>query len=597
MPKHQQTNKVSPFSSYGLRSFLTFSKPWRSKILLVLVIFLLSNAALAFQPILVGRLIDAATNGLNSDAIWVYAALLILASVVHDLLWRAGEILYRGLLFGIGFWYETHLFQQVITKPYPYFVDKFTGKIGSYITMLSDELRWLLENAMYNYLSSFFSAVAVIAIMATVNWQTALIVATSLVFMIVIGRFTLAQDLKYKKIETDKSSTKNGYIIDAVANFVSIKSFHKEATERSVVDKQQHVTYEAARTSYLWGIVFWGSMSLVVRYFAWPAIVIYNVWLLTEGQITIGQFATVLSTAIVFTSTIWDAIWNASQFGLKIAKIEEAHTYLFGRVNIAEPKSLVRSSRGRVKKFTSHFMVRHLSFSYPDNPDSPVLADIQLTLSRGEKLGIVGKSGSGKSTLVKLLLNQYDLPNGTFMFDNAPVSGRVVSQNIAYVPQDTLLFHRSIAENIAYAAEGTVSIEDISAAAKKAEAHEFIMSLPEQYDTIVGERGVKLSGGQRQRIAIARAILRDAPLLVLDEATSALDSENEAHIQKALESLWQDKTVIAIAHRLSTLRNMDRIIVMHDGKITEQGTHKELFDRNGDYAKLWRQQSGGFIEE
>ena len=597
MPDNQQSKKVSPFSSYGLRSFMTFSKPWRWKMALVLTVFVLANAALAFQPILVGRVIDAATNDLGSGTLWFYAILLILASVVHDLLWRTGEVLYRGLLFGIGFWYETFLFQRVIAKPYPYFVDKFTGKIGSYVTMLSDELRWLLENAMYNYLSSFFSAIAVVAIMATVNWQTALIVAASLVLMVLIGRYTLAQDLKYKKIETDKASTKNGYIIDAVANFVSIKSFHKEETERLVVDKQQHVTYEAARTSYFWGIVFWGSMSLVVRYLAWPAIVTYNVWLLTEGQISLGQFATVLSTAIVFTSTIWDAIWNASQFGLKIAKIEEAHTYLFGRVNIATSGESSESTDKRTIKFASSFAIRKLSFAYPDNPSSPVLRAIELQLAHGEKIGIVGRSGSGKSTLVKLLLNQYDLPKGTFQFDDKPVSGKVVSRNIAYVPQDTLLFHRSISDNIAYAAGENASFDDIAAAAKKAEAHEFIMSLPEQYDTIVGERGVKLSGGQRQRIAIARAILRDAPLLVLDEATSALDSENEAHIQKALEGLWHNKTVIAIAHRLSTLRNMDRIVVMHDGQITEQGTHKELFALNGEYAKLWRQQSGGFIEE
>jgi len=241
--------------------------------------------------------------------------------------------------------------------------------------------------------------------------------------------------------------------------------------------------------------------------------------------------------------------------------------------------------------------IKSLTFAYPDKPEVDVLKDVTLTIKRGEKIGIVGRSGSGKSTLTKLLLDYYDVSPGTFMFDGTPVTAKSLSQYVSFVPQDTALFHRSVAENIAYAAIDDATHEQIVAASQAAEADEFISKLPEKYDTMVGERGVKLSGGQRQRIAIARAMLNNSPILVLDEATSALDSESEVLVQKALEHLWHDKTVIAIAHRLSTLRHMDRIIVMDDGRIIENGSHQELISQNGMYAKLWDHQSGGFIEE
>jgi ATP-binding cassette, subfamily B, bacterial len=196
-----------------------------------------------------------------------------------------------------------------------------------------------------------------------------------------------------------------------------------------------------------------------------------------------------------------------------------------------------------------------------------------------------------------LLLGYYEVPDGQILVDGLSVKGRELATIISYVPQDTSLFHRSVAQNIAYATTRQVSREDIVAAAKKAHADEFISQISDGYDALVGERGVKLSAGQRQRIAIARALLDNKPLLILDEATSALDSESEVLVQEGLEALWEQKTVIAIAHRLSTLRHMDRIIVMDKGRIIEQGTHTELLTADKTYAKLWNHQSGGFIED
>ena len=226
-----------------------------------------------------------------------------------------------------------------------------------------------------------------------------------------------------------------------------------------------------------------------------------------------------------------------------------------------------------------------------------VFRDFDLHIAAGQRVGLVGHSGAGKTTFVSLLLRQYDLGAGAIEIDGqniAKVTQDSLRENIAVVPQEPLLFHRSIRENIAYG-NPEASEEEIMAAAKQAQAHDFIMTLPDGYDTLVGERGVKLSGGQKQRVAIARAMLKDAPILVLDEATSALDSESEVAIQKALETLMEGKTVIAVAHRLSTLRKMDRIIVLEDGKIIEDGTHEELSQASGTYQKLWEHQAGGFL--
>ncbi len=244
--------------------------------------------------------------------------------------------------------------------------------------------------------------------------------------------------------------------------------------------------------------------------------------------------------------------------------------------------------------------LRSVSFAYKEKTiEQEVFENFTLRVAPGEKVGLVGPSGGGKSTLTRLLLRFDEVQSGEILIDGQNIND--VSQTslriaVSYVPQEPLLFHRSIRENIAYG-RADASEKEIIAAANKANAGSFIDRLPRGYDTIVGERGVKLSGGQRQRVAIARSILKDAPILVLDEATSALDSENEIEVQKALWTLMKDRTVIVVAHRLSTIQKMDRIIVLVEGKIVEEGPHKQLLKNGGTYARLWQHQSGGFIEE
>jgi ATP-binding cassette subfamily B protein len=261
---------------------------------------------------------------------------------------------------------------------------------------------------------------------------------------------------------------------------------------------------------------------------------------------------------------------------------------------ILDPKEpeQVRIDRGDIR-------FKAVTFQH-DGSDDALFTGLNLHIKPGEKVGLVGHSGSGKTTLTRLLLRFSDIQDGEILIDGqniAKITQDDLRRHIAYVPQEPLLFHRSIAENIAYGSP-EASQESIAAVAKMASADGFIATLPQGYETLVGERGVKLSGGQRQRIAIARAMLKNAPILALDEATSALDSESEMLIQKALWKLMEGRTAIVIAHRLSTIQKMDRIIVLEDGRVVEEGSHKELVARqHGTYAKLWAHQSGGFIEE
>jgi ATP-binding cassette subfamily B multidrug efflux pump len=311
-----------------------------------------------------------------------------------------------------------------------------------------------------------------------------------------------------------------------------------------------------------------------------------------------------LSTSQVVTALplVWQMTNMAGDIAFSLANIfEDVGTVLSGMETIAVPHTLVDAVEAKPLKVPQgEIRIENVSFKY--DAGKPILNNINLIVRPGERIGLIGRSGAGKSTLVNLLLRFYDIEQGCITIDGQDV--RHITQEslrtqIGMITQDTSLLHRSIADNIRYGRPQATQAE-IEAAARKAQAHDFIMGLRdwngrEGYQAHVGERGVKLSGGQRQRVAIARVILKDAPILLLDEATSALDSEIEASIQQQLIGLMDGKTVIAIAHRLSTIARLDRLIVLDQGRIVEQGTHSELLSRNGLYAALWQHQSGGFL--
>ncbi len=581
---------------YSLRSYLSFMRQHRFNFGATMLGFSIADVQLALMPLFIGKLTGAlAAHPMRGHEAIVYTIVLIVLSTGHNVVWQVSERLFRRLVVPLSYQYEAMLFRQVIRKPYPYFVGKFTGKVSSYISTISQEQRGLFEDLCYNYINEPISLITIMVVMTGINWQTGVIFATGIAGMLAIGRHTLRNGSRSEKHLADVQSTKNAKIIDAIANFMNVKSFQKEATELRTIHSERDKTIAAAQKSHYWNQIFWWSTSIFVRDGIWPAVIIWNVYLFMHGQLSVGQLTTILSTLLLFSNIIWEMIWYVSQFNLRLARIEEAHQYLFGNVNIIHSLAAVSEKETHTPTFTDSLELRKLSFAYPDKPDTDVLHDLDLTLRHGQKLGIVGKSGSGKSTITKLLLGYYDVPAGVLL-DGKPIDTQEVAHIISYVPQDTSLFHRSIADNIAYATERDVTRDNIIEAAKLAHAHEFIEKISDGYEALVGERGVKLSVGQRQRIAIARAFLDDKPILILDEATSALDSESELLVQEALENLWHDKTVIAIAHRLSTLRHMDKIAVMDNGRVVELGSHSELLAQKGIYAKLWAHQSGGFLE-
>lgn len=588
------TKKHSP-RLIGLRAYLKFIRPHWLKLALTLLLFTTASAVLAGIPVVIGQLVQTLSHTpVDVDQGWFLAWVLVFLSVGHDLLWRASELAYRTFLTHLNYDYENVLFSAVVDKPYQYFVDKLTGKISSYVVMITNEFRNLLAGVYFNFSGQLVTVIAIFFILGTLNWQTGLVFLIGIIGMFIVGKYSLAYNMKHEARSADVASDKNGILYDAVANYASVKAFHTEYQEYKTIEREQTKAFHANQKAFMSGIIFWSSMSLFVRHLIWPIIVLMNVWFFMHGQLSIGGLATLLSTVLMFSNTIWNGVWYVSQLGQQLARIDEAHLYLFGNTT-----DITANTHQRVAapEFREQLAIDNLNFSYPDKPDRSILQNISLTIKHGEKIGIVGHSGSGKSTLTKILLDFYQVPGGVLMLDGQPVSSEAFARLVSFVPQDTALFHRSIAENIAYGTDKKHGLDDIKRAAEQACADDFIATLPDGYDTLIGERGTKLSGGQRQRVAIARAIIQNRPILILDEATSALDSESEIKIQRALDTLWQGKTVIAVAHRLSTLRHMDRIIVMEHGKIIENGSHAELLQQKGVYAKLWSHQSGGFIEE
>ncbi|MBI3889528.1 ABC transporter ATP-binding protein [Candidatus Saccharibacteria bacterium] len=318
------------------------------------------------------------------------------------------------------------------------------------------------------------------------------------------------------------------------------------------------------------------------------------VWLYTTGNVSIAA----LIFAVTYLGRLTTSLFDISPI---IRGIEQVFLDAAEITDIIDEEPEVTDTPN-AKALTVHdgeIRYNHVDFAYNDQKDALVLSDISLHIKPGERIGLAGHSGGGKTTMTKLILRFADITGGEITIDGqniSDVSQQSLRSNIAYVPQEAYLFHRSLRENVAYG-RSEATDEEVYSALERANAMEFVSNLPDGLDTIVGERGVKLSGGQRQRIAIARAILKDAPILVLDEATSALDSESEKLIQNALEKLMNNRTSIVIAHRLSTIAKLDRIIVLDNGRIIEDGPHDTLLTQKGTYASLWSHQSGGFIED
>lgn len=402
------------------------------------------------------------------------------------------------------------------------------------------------------------------------------------------SRFLLVRTKK----ENAAYNKMTGYIADVVTNIMTVKSFGAEKYE--VTSLGQHAT--------TWSGASLHTMRGVMGVSAgWAVLMVgFNVGALIFAVLANEQHILTIGTTyllLIYTLNVSRQLWS-------INGVIRSYNRLMGDANDmveALDMAVDIANTSRKKLVVPHGAVRfdNISFAHDNGEGVHIFNDFSLDIPPGQRIGLVGHSGSGKTTLGRLLLRFNDIPSGAISIDGmniADCSQESLREAISYVPQEPLLFHRSLRDNIGYGKPNATNAE-VKAAAQKANAHEFISGLRDGYDTLVGERGIKLSGGQRQRIAIARAILKNAPILILDEATSALDSDSERLIQDALGKLMEGRTSVVIAHRLSTISKLDRIIVLEDGKIAEDGTHEQLLERKGIYAKLWAHQSGGFIEE
>ena len=523
------------------------------------------------------------------------ALMLGLILVVWPLLTFVDSALeHQGLLGNFAMQIRWRSHRYLLRQSTTFFANDFAGRLATKVmqTALSIRDSVVSLNGLVVYVVVYFTSALVIFISNDVRLAVPLILwMASYVFVM---RYFLPKLKTVSTLQSDARSSMTGRVVDAYTNIQTVKLFSSNNAEETYArDSMQNMldsVYEQMRLVTKLNTTLVCLNGLMIC-----ATIGFGLWLWTQSIVSTGAIAVAGALTLRLQAMSQWFIWELARLFEAIGTTQD------GLNTLSQKRSVMDIENAQsLNKVSGKIDFNNVRFHY--GKQSGVMDDFSLSIKAGERIGVVGQSGAGKSTLVNLLLRLYDLEQGSISIDNqniAVVTQQSLRQNIAMVTQDTSLLHRTIRENIAYG-RPSASESDILNAMRLAKADEFVFELEDNegnkgLDAKVGERGVKLSGGQRQRIAIARVILKDAPILILDEATSALDSEVESAIQEQLESLMSGKTVIAIAHRLSTIAQMDRLIVMEKGAIIEQGTHTELLEKNGVYARLWSRQSGGFL--
>lgn len=482
-------------------------------------------------------------------------------------------------------------FRAVINQSMTFHSNRFSGSLTSAANKLPGAFIDLKSHFVWDIYPLLLTIVYSVVVAAVVCAPFALLLAVYTVVYMAVAIVTYYKTRSVDEKLADAENKQTGQLADAITNEMSVKSYAREKFENArferTTNRTKLATFNVAKVS------FWRNMSMnVVNIITFAGLLVLIVMGHDLFGLTIANLVFLYSLSNSLLSNVWTINHILRTINRSFGNAKEM-------VEILDMPYIIDDKTDKsIEVHDAKIEFSHISFQH-DGQKEKLFSDFDLTVNPGESVGLVGVSGSGKSTLTKLLLRFDDVKNGAIYIDGQDirdVTQNSLRENIAYVPQESSLFHRSVFENIAYG-KPDANDEEVYEASRLANADEFIVGLPEGYDTMVGERGVKLSGGQRQRIAIARAMLKDAPILVLDEATSALDSESEALIQEALSNLMEGRTSIVVAHRLSTVAGLDRIVVLKDGKIIEQGTHQELLKRNGEYNKLWSRQSGAFLDE
>lgn len=572
-----------------LAYFWYVSKPFKKLVFIAITAVVLASALSQSTAYFFKLIIDAVEAG-NKDLALFYALLYPVAILLVQLLYRVsgvsgGKWVVKTKKHGYDL-----LLAQTLKHSHSYFTNRFSGSLMSKINNVNNAIDQLIPDLLWSIINSIVYLVVTIAFMLSVDIKAGMIFSLLIIALIIFNHFLAEKKAAYAKAAAEMSSKIRGRIVDILTNVQAVRQYVRTKHEEEEVAKLSSEIEKTHGRSWMYTekMLFWNGLLLFIfsLMMFWSLVSKWQAGLVSNGEMVfVLALYSQVTGVLLFIGRAFNSV------GRTIGEMRE------GLEELLVPFDVVDSVTAKLLTVEEASIAwEKVSFDFAGKS---VFSDFDLVIKAGERVGFVGKSGAGKTTFVSLLLRQHDLSTGRILVggqDVSKVTQDSLRQAIAVVPQEPLLFHRSIRENILYGNPHATEAEMIEVA-KKAQAHDFIMELQEGYDTLVGERGVKLSGGQKQRIAIARAMLKDAPILVLDEATSALDSESEVAIQKALETLMEGRTVIAIAHRLSTLRKMDRIIVIEQGKIIEDGTHDVLTSFGGVYGKLWNHQAGGFLQD
>lgn len=571
-----------------LKLFAGFYKK-RWKFLVLMLIFTIINQVLdIIVPVYYKKIVDFLT--INAFELAIKVLLLVFALKLTSFIFQ------RAYFFVVSY-FETYgdkdIQQFCVTRmlehSFSFFNDQFIGSLVRKINKFSGAFFTLNDIIFFELGNLFIGTGGICFVLYGRNPGLAYGVLIWLLFFILLNLLVLKGKMKID-IESNKEGNKaTGYAADVFANYANVKLFNKTEEEIKNLENKNETIRLLNLKSWRYGILFFaiqGFLFIILEIgINYLAIKLYQ-----DGALTIGDFVMIQAYVVMIMMNVWGLGRSIQRLYESMADATEMTAIIVKEAEVVDIKNAKN-----IKVDKGEIIFDKINFGYKEN--DKIFENFSLTVGDNEKLALVGPSGSGKSTVIKLLLRMYNLNKGKITIDKqdiAKVTKESLWENISFVPQDPVLFHRSLFENIAYGKKDATK-EEVYEAAKKAFAHEFISKLKNGYDTEVGERGIKLSGGERQRVAIARAILKNAPILIMDEATSSLDSESEQLIQKALENLMKEKTVIIVAHRLSTIAKMNRVIVMENGKIIEEGNHSDLIKKGGLYAKLWHIQAGGFI--